>query len=62
MSNDDTLRNLAEITEYFVQCHVNAAKDSEAARRFSGYIVALDKARYAVRRLQERDVEEDDGK
>lgn len=62
MSNDDALRNLTEITEYFVQCHVNAAKDSEAARRFAGYIIALDKARYAVRRLWESEAEEDDGK
>ena len=62
MSIDNALKTLNEITEYFVQCHVNAAKDSEAARRFAGYIIALDKARYAVRRLRASEAEEDDGK
>ena len=49
MSNDDALRNLTEITEYFVQCHVNAAKHSATAWRFARYIIALDKARRADR-------------
>lgn len=61
-NREQTLKDLAEITEYFLQCHVNAAKHSAAARRFARYIIALDKARYAVRRLQESEAEEDDGK
>lgn len=62
MSTDEALKNLIEITEYFVKCQVNAEKGSKAAARFSGYIIALDKARYAVRRLRELAEEEDDGK
>lgn len=62
MSTDEALKNLIEITAYFVKCQVNAEKGSKAAARFSGYIIALDKARYAVRRLRELAEEEDDGK
>lgn len=53
MSTEDALKSLNEITEYFAMCSVNAAADSKAAERFTGYLVALDKARYAVRRLRE---------
>lgn len=57
MSEDVALKKLIEITEYFVKCHVNAEKGSVAAKRFSDYIIALDKARYAIRRLAEKEGE-----
>lgn len=54
MTDNVALETLVEITEYFVKCHVNAAKGSEAAKQFADYIIALDKARYAIRRLTEK--------